>query len=60
MKAFKSRTVWLGIVITILGALQAIAPNLPINPLYQALFDILLGILIIVIRFDTKDAISDK
>lgn len=60
LKAFKSRTVWMGIGLTILGVLQTFATDLPIRPLYQGLFAAIIGILIIVLRFDTNDAISDK
>lgn len=60
MKALKSRTVWMGVVVTVLGVVQTFAPALPISPLYQGVLAIAVGILIVVLRFDTDDAIADK
>ena len=53
MKGLRSRAVWVGIVLTILGVLQVFAVNFPIRPLYQGLFSAVIGILIVLIRYDT-------
>lgn len=58
--ALASRTVWMGIIITVLGVAQTFAPELPIKPIYQAAFDVVVGVLIVVLRFDTRDSIVDR
>jgi len=60
LKALKSRTVWYGIVIMALGGAQMFAQDIPVRPLYQALFYLTAGLFIIILRFDTDDSISDK
>ena len=59
-KGLRSRAVWVGIVLTVLGVLQVFAPDLPIRPLYQGLFAAVVGILIVLIRYDTTGSIDDK
>lgn len=57
-KPTKSRTIWLGGVISTLGVVQVFAPALPIHPLYQGLLAIVVGLLIVVLRYDTHDSIG--
>ena len=59
-KALKSRTVWLGISISTLGVAQNFVSILPVTPLYQSLVSVIVGIIIVILRFDTDDAIKDK
>lgn len=59
-KALKSRTVWLGIIISTLGVFQSFVNIIPVNPIYQSLIAVFLGVVIVILRFDTDDAISDK
>lgn len=55
----KSRTMWLGGVVTVLGVLQAFAQDLPIRPLWQGLFAVVVGLLVMVLRLDTHDSITE-
>lgn len=59
-KALKSRTVWLGISISTLGVVQNFVSILPVTPLYQSLVSVIVGVIIVILRFDTDDAIKDK
>lgn len=59
-KGFKSRTVWIGIALTVLGTLQAFATVLPFRPIYQGLFSVIVGVLIVLVRYDTHGSIKDK
>ena len=59
-KALKSRTVWLGILVMALGVLQEYVDFLPVAPGYRALIGVLLGAIVIVLRFNTHCSIHDK
>lgn len=59
-KMIKSRTVWLGAIVSLLGWIQTVIPELPIDPLYQGYAGMFVGLLIVLLRLDTKDAIEDK
>jgi hypothetical protein len=58
----KSKLMWLGLITTILGALQAnpdvLAPFLEAK--YVGLFNMLVGVGIMVARFFTTQSIADK
>ena len=60
IKALKSRTVWLGILIMGLSTAQGYVNFLPTTPFYQMLMGILLGAIVIVLRFKTTGSIDDK
>lgn len=59
-KALKSRTVWFGILVMALGVLQNYVDYLPVNPAYRALLGIVLGAVVIILRFKTTCSIHDK
>jgi hypothetical protein len=60
MKALKSRTVLFGILVMALGVLQNYVDFLPVEPQYRALIGIILGAIIILLRFKTNCAVYDK
>lgn len=59
-KALKSRTVWLGIIVTILSTFQGLVSEMPVPYYVQGIIGSVLGILIILLRLDTTDGIADK
>jgi putative flippase GtrA len=59
-KALKSRTVWLGAIVTILSTFQGLVSEMPVPYYVQGIIGSVLGILIILLRLDTKDGIADK
>lgn len=59
-KALKSKTVWLGILVAVLSAIQGFIMAIPLDPLQQALIGLGLSILIILLRFVTHGSINDK
>ena len=59
-KALKSRTVWLGMIVTVLSTFQSLISEFPVPYYVQGLIGSILGILIILLRLDTTDGIADK
>jgi hypothetical protein len=59
-KAFKSRTVWFGMVISGLGFIQSIVYEFPVSPAVQGIIGVVLGGIVVLLRMDTVDAIDDK
>jgi uncharacterized membrane protein YccC len=59
-KAFKSRTIIMGIVITCLSFVQGIVYEFPVTPFIQGIIGCVLGILIVLLRMDTTDGIANK
>jgi hypothetical protein len=59
-KAMKSRTILLGCLISVLSFIQGIVYEFPVPVLYQGLIGSVLGVLVILLRMDTTDAIDDK
>lgn len=57
-KYHRSRTVWLGGIVSILGVLQSMLVAFPIPPLYQGLGAVLLGLAIIMLRLDTDGPVE--
>lgn len=57
-KARKSRTIWLGGIISTLGVLQSSLILLPIPPLWQGVLIAVLGVAIILLRLDTDAPIE--
>lgn len=60
LKALKSRTVWLGIIVTVLSTFQGLVGQMPFPYYIQGAIGSVLGIAIIVLRLVTTDAIADK
>ena len=59
-KAMKSRTVWLGIIVTVLSTFQGLISEFPVPYYWQGIIGSALGIIIILLRLDTTDGIADK
>ena len=59
-KALKSKTVWFGILIAALSAIQGFLMEVIMNPKEEALIGFTLSIIIIVLRFMTEGSIDDK
>lgn len=59
-KALKSRTVWLGMIVTVLSTFQGLVSEMPVPYYVQGIIGSVLGILIILLRLDTSDGIADK
>lgn len=59
-KALKSRTVWLGMVVTVLSTFQGLVSEIPVPYYVQGAIGSILGIAIILLRMDTTDGIADK
>ena len=59
-KAWRSRTIKVGVLVTVLSAFQGIYYQFPLPWWGQALAGSGLGILIIFLRLITKDAIDEK
>lgn len=59
-KALKSRTVWLGMIVTIMSTFQGLVSEMPVPYYVQGIIGSVLGIGIILLRLDTKDGIADK
>ena len=60
MKAFKSKTIWFGILVAILSVLQGFIFVLPFEPHWQALVGIVIAVMIVLLRFVTHGSIDDK
>jgi hypothetical protein len=58
-QAYKSKTVWFGIIVSTLSILQGFVFYLPINPKLQALIGVLTGVVIILLRFITAQPLND-
>lgn len=59
-KAFKSKTIWFGIIVAILSVLQGFIFVLPFEPHWQALVGIVIAVMIVLLRFVTHGSIDDK
>lgn len=59
-KALKSKTVWYGILISILSVLQGYIGYLPTNPWIQAAVGCTIAAGIVVLRFMTTQPLSEK
>ena len=59
-KALRSKTVWFGILIAALSAIQGFLMEVIMNPQQEAIVGFTLSIVIIVLRFMTTDSIDDK
>ena len=59
-KALKSKTVWLGIILAALSALQGFVMDITMNPKIQAVLGFTLSVIIIILRFVTTGSIDDK
>ena len=60
IKALKSKTVWFGIIVAALSALQGFVTEIPMEPKAQAFLGFGLSVIIIVLRFITTGSIDDK
>jgi hypothetical protein len=58
-QAYKSKTVWFGIIVSTLSILQGFVFYLPLDPRIQAAIGVLTGIVIIVLRFITGQPLND-
>jgi hypothetical protein len=60
--ATRSKTVYLGLVILVVGVIQAnaaaLAPFIPEK--YFGLFNMMLGVLVVVVRFFTDQSLEEK
>ena len=59
-KAYKSKTVWLGVAIALLSVVNAFIVQIDLSPAAQASVGGLISSLIIVLRFMTTLPLSDK
>lgn len=59
-KAFKSKTIWFGIIVAVLSVLQGFIFVLPFEAHWQALVGVIIAVAIVLLRFSTKGAIDDK
>jgi hypothetical protein len=59
-KCAKSRTMWLGALVSMLGAVQGIYYQLPMPWYMQAMSYVVIGAVMNLLRADTHDSITDK
>lgn len=59
-KWLKSRTMWVGFGVGMLGVLQATAETAPLDPQFQGLVTGAIGVLMMGLRTITKTALSEK
>ena len=58
--AFKSKTVWFAILLSGLSLAQGLIFEIPISTLWQAIIGMSLSVIIILLRFITKQSVYDK
>lgn len=60
--AIKSKTNWLGLILLVLGTIQANAAafGVIIEPKYMGLANMVIAILVIVVRFFTDQSLAEK
>ena len=60
MNIFRSKTVWLGIIVALLSVAQGFIFQIPVAPLYQAAIGGAIAVAIVVLRFMTTQPIAEK
>ena len=60
MNAFKSKTIWLGIIVALLSVAQGFIFQIPVPPVYQAAIGGMIAVAIVVLRFMTTQPIAEK
>lgn len=60
MNAFKSKTIWLGIIVALLSVAQGFIFQIPVPPVYQAAIGGVIAVAIVVLRFMTTQPIAEK
>jgi len=60
VNAFKSKTVWLGIIVALLSVAQGFLFQIPVQPAVQAAIGGVIAVAIVVLRFMTTQPVSDK
>ena len=59
-KLSRSRTAWLGALISALSFVQSIVPEFSVSVRAQALIGVGIGVVIIWLRMDTDHSVEDK
>jgi hypothetical protein len=57
---FKSKTIWFGTAVTILGIVQSTIPTLALTPTQTGLVGMAIGIVVVILRAITSDSLSEK
>ena len=60
MNVFKSKTIWLGIIVALLSVAQGFIFQIPVPPVYQAAIGGMIAVAIVVLRFMTTQPIAEK
>lgn len=55
-----SKTIWFGIILAALSALQGFVVAINIDPLQQAIIGFAISVIIIILRFVTNEPIEEK
>lgn len=58
-KPLRSKTIWFGIILAALSALQGFVVAINIDPLQQAIIGFALSAIIIILRFVTNEPIEE-
>ena len=57
---FKSKTIWFGAAVAILGVVQSTLPTLTLTPSQSGLAGMIIGVIVILLRTVTTGSLSDK
>lgn len=60
MKPLKSKTINFGLLLAIAGAVQVNLPSLQLDPATQGVATMVVGVIVVVLRFLTTKPVSEK
>ena len=59
-KAWHSKTVWFGTAVSVLSVLQSILLSVEMHPAIQAITGSVIGIAIVLLRFNTHESLTKE